>query len=482
MKRLYYENQGVNTYLVYKVNESDGLDTMSLGMLTNNKIPGLAQTIYSQQDEDRFIKFNVSAKISVSQFLTGSINKKRILGVFNGIVTAMLSAEDYMLDSKKVLLDLNYIFVDVSTCDTVLICLPADHAKIPEVELKNFLKSVMFSTQFDQVENCDYVAKIINHLNGTETFNLVDFKKLLNELEINPQETISAPKKAASPVMPESVSIVEKKEENPPIPMPYMVEEPVMPMEMEYPVEQEEPGISLFYLLQHYNKDNAAMYKAQKEARKLREKEEKQNKKAMKKEKKKKKKGRNEEEWAFGTVPGSQENEMNFAIPGQEMDEKGEGASEYHFSPHAMEEMAPTPQKNEFVFQMSTESSADYGETTVLYDGIYGETTVLNQDQTQMVTPSLMRTKNNEKIIINKPIFRIGKERSYVDYFIGDNTAISRSHANIVFREHKYYVVDTNSTNHTYVNGQMLQSNLEFEVKHGDKIRLANEDFEFQLY
>ena len=238
MKRLYYENQGVNTYLVYKVKESDGVDTMSLGMLTNNKIPGLAQTIYSQQDEDRFIKFNVSSKISVSQFLTGPVNKKRILGVFDGIVTALLSAEDYMLDSRKVLLDLSYIFADVSTCDTVLVCLPVDCAEIPEMELKNFLKSIMFSTQFDQTENCDYVAKIINYLNGAETFHLLDFKKLLNELEINPQETISAPKKAAPPVMPEPVPVVEKKEENPPIPMPYMVEEPVMPMEMAYPVEE----------------------------------------------------------------------------------------------------------------------------------------------------------------------------------------------------------------------------------------------------
>lgn len=147
-----------------------------------------------------------------------------------------------------------------------------------------------------------------------------------------------------------------------------------------------------------------------------------------------------------------------------------------------MEEMSPIPQQKDFAFQMPVESSADYGETTVLYDGTYGETTVLDQDQTQMMTPSLMRTRNNEKIMINKPIFRIGKERSYVDYFIGDNTAISRSHASIVLRDNKYYVVDTNSTNHTYVNGQMLQSNLEFEVKHGDKIRLANEDFEFQLY
>lgn len=90
--------------------------------------------------------------------------------------------------------------------------------------------------------------------------------------------------------------------------------------------------------------------------------------------------------------------------------------------------------------------------------------------------------KNNEKIPLNKPVFRIGKERSYVDYFISDNTAISRSHANIINRDGEFFIVDTNSTNHTYVNGGMIQSNVETKLSNGTKIRLANEDFEFKLY
>ena len=124
-------------------------------------------------------------------------------------------------------------------------------------------------------------------------------------------------------------------------------------------------------------------------------------------------------------------------------------------------------------------------ETTVLVSPMIGETTVLVNGQlpgqNQMI-PLLIRRKGNEKISLNKPVFRIGKERSYADYFIGDNTAISRSHANIVSRDGEYYLVDTNSTNHTFLNGQMIQSNVETKLAHGDTIRLANEDFEFKLY
>ena len=37
MKGFSFENQGTNTYLVYTVSAEDSVDSMSLGMLTNNK-------------------------------------------------------------------------------------------------------------------------------------------------------------------------------------------------------------------------------------------------------------------------------------------------------------------------------------------------------------------------------------------------------------------------------------------------------------
>ena len=93
----------------------------------------------------------------------------------------------------------------------------------------------------------------------------------------------------------------------------------------------------------------------------------------------------------------------------------------------------------------------------------------------------LIREKNNEKIYLNKPRFRIGKEKSYVDYFIADNTAISRSHADIITSGNEFYIVDMNSTNHTFVNNEMIASGSEVRLTNGDNIRLANETFTFKI-
>ena len=93
--------------------------------------------------------------------------------------------------------------------------------------------------------------------------------------------------------------------------------------------------------------------------------------------------------------------------------------------------------------------------------------------------PYLIRRSMNERISINKPVFRIGKERSYVDCFISNNGAISRSHADIIKRGNRFFICDRNSTNKTYRNGYMLTPEDEVEIFDGDILQLANEEFEF---
>ena len=110
-------------------------------------------------------------------------------------------------------------------------------------------------------------------------------------------------------------------------------------------------------------------------------------------------------------------------------------------------------------------------------------TTVLSKEMlSPNAVPTLYRIKTNTSVSLDKPVFRIGKEPSFVDYCISDNTAISRSHANIIRRGDDYYIVDTNSTNHTFVNGNMINSNEEIRLEQGYKIRFANEEFEFRFY
>lgn len=504
-----FDSQGTNTYLVYEIGANDELDTMSLGMLTNNTIPGIAAASFTQMDTTKYIKYNVSAKVSVSQLFSGPVNKKRLLGVFSGIVDAMLSAEDYMLDPSSLVMDLDYIFADVSTCETVVICLPVMSMENRTPDLGKFFKNIIFNTQFDQSENCDHVAKILNHLNTNPVFSLNEFKSMLDAI-VKEGQAPKAPQpkpvvkenRVQSPVAPAPQPPVAPTV---PVPTPKPVQPPVTPTPTPKPVQpqsvkpmnvppvappkQPEPQVpqttdekpmSMFYLLQHYSKENAALYKAQQEAKKA-------NKGAASAEKPAKGKP------TIGKIapkaPPKQAAPAGFAIPGQP--EVVRPVQNTPVQPPVAPAVGTKPaqpviQKPNVMPPMPQPTqqggSISFGETTVL-GGAIGETTALGvAPVAAKPVPYLVRSKNNEKIPVNKPVFRIGKERSYVDYFIGDNTAISRSHANIVNHNEEYFVVDTNSTNHTYVNGGMIQSNVEVKLAHGTRIRLANEEFEFKLY
>lgn len=164
------------------------------------------------------------------------------------------------------------------------------------------------------------------------------------------------------------------------------------------------------------------------------------------------------------------------------------------------------PQWNEETGLLNTEQFPRWQEETgILNGGGYGDTEQFDDplgvsckdEETGLLTdafvpssksnaddqyPYLIRRSMNERISINKPVFRIGKERSYVDCFISNNGAISRSHADIIKRGNRFFICDRNSTNKTYRNGYMLTPEDEVEIFDGDVLQLANEEFEFHIH
>ena len=104
-------------------------------------------------------------------------------------------------------------------------------------------------------------------------------------------------------------------------------------------------------------------------------------------------------------------------------------------------------------------------------------TGLLFENNANVRFPTLFRILTEETISINKPVFRLGKERSYVDYFVTNNIAVSRSHADIITRGNKYFVKDLNSKNRTYINDQELPIHMEVEIHDGDRLKLCNEEF-----
>ena len=554
-----YETQGAITYLVCELAPTDQVDSLTLGMLTNNHIAGLAPVLYTEMNGQRYLKYNISAKVSADQFFTGTMNKQRALTAFQNILSAICSADDYMIDQNCFSVASEHIFLNVSSCEAALLCIPVTSDKDINPEVAALFKKIMFSTQFDNSEDATYITQLITYINSGASFTVYGLKDLVTKLQSGVSTGVQVPPVQQAPAMQQPVNIppvqqapaaaapassfdstitmdempammaqkqaqqAQAPAQNPQVHIPAtppvrpaqpqvqpqtippagarpinngapaqnnkvpqgVVKPQTPPPAMQKPPVQNGPGfaipgqpvgtaakpqtppvsaqkeqpkvepkgekkMSLFGLLSHYNKENAELYKKQREEEKA---------------KKAAKPAQKPVQPPVTAVPGG--------IPGQQPPAQrppmGTPAQQQFTQPQVQSQVQAVPVQNSF------------NETTVLSPAMMGgETTVLNVNP-MMPDPCLTRVKTGERISINKPVFRIGKEKSYVDYFIADNTAISRSHANIHTENGEYFIEDTNSTNHTYLNGKLINSNVKTKLTNGDKVRLANEDFTFSV-
>ena len=598
MQGFTYENQGQNTYLVYQFDDRP-IDTMALGMLTNNKIKGFAPAIYTEIDNQKFIKYNVSSHVTLSKLFMGDVRKMRLLKTFVNIVDAMQMLDAYMLDRRTIMLDRDYIYVDASTSDVSMICVPVVDEFAP-IDEREFFKNIIFSVSFAANENGDYVARILAYLNSVELFQLQDFKKMLEGLMSeqpavgmqNVQPAMGAPYTQNNPyqqtpagapaqpqmnmkpaVMQQPVPPVQPQNrptdigQEPAIQNVYvssgasakdiklakreemlkqqeeerareMAKNPIAPenVDMGFAVPgmstnqyaskpkaaapavpakkaskgkknsgSSEDDISLFYLMQHYSKENKEKYKAAKERKKSGN--------TATEAPVAKKQASVIKPMAASAVQQPPVSNPYQAAPAQPqapvMNNPYQAAPVQPQAPATANPYQAAPAQPQAAAMNSPYQTApaqpqasvmnnpypapqmpamggmqdDYDQTTLIKNTGNTDdagTTVLNAATKVERHPYLYQVKNGRKIYLDKKTNRIGKNREVVDICIDGNPAISRCHAIFYRVDDACYIEDLNSTNGTFVDDQQITSNCKTMVRVGSRVKLGDEEFELR--
>ena len=598
MQGFTYENQGQNTYLVYQFDDRP-IDTMALGMLTNNKIKGFAPAIYTEIDNQKFIKYNVSSHVTLSKLFMGDVRKMRLLKTFVNIVDAMQMLDAYMLDRRTIMLDRDYIYVDASTSDVSMICVPVVDEFAP-IDEREFFKNIIFSVSFAANENGDYVARILAYLNSVELFQLQDFKKMLEGLMSeqpaagmqNVQPAMGAPYMQNNPyqqtpagapaqpqmnvkpaVMQQPVPPVQPQNrptdigQEPAIQNVYvssgasakdiklakreemlkqqeeerareMARNPIAPenVDMGFAVPgmstnqyasrpkaaapavpakkaskgkknsgSSEDDISLFYLMQHYSKENKEKYKAAKERKKSGN--------TATEAPVAKKQASVIKPMAASAVQQPPVSNPYQAAPAQPqapvMNNPYQAAPVQPQAPAMANPYQAAPAQPQAPAMNSPYQTApaqpqapvmnnpypapqmpamggmqdDYDQTTLIKNTGNTDdagTTVLNAATKVERHPYLYQVKNGRKIYLDKKTNRIGKNREVVDICIDGNPAISRCHAIFYRVDDACYIEDLNSTNGTFVDDQQITSNCKTMVRVGSRVKLGDEEFELR--
>ena len=127
-------------------------------------------------------------------------------------------------------------------------------------------------------------------------------------------------------------------------------------------------------------------------------------------------------------------------------------------------------EENRAVPQIFEEESKvkDFGETVVLSEGVVqGPATLVSREPGELAT-----------IYLQEEMTVIGKMETAVDAVI-DLPTVSRIHAKIRRRDQEYYLSDLNSRNGTAVNGRLLKEGEDYQLQHEDEVDFAQARYVF---
>lgn len=475
MKGFSFVNKNTGTYLVYSPQQGEEPDGFTLGMLSNNKIPGILPVQFVQVNNERQFIYNVTAKVSLTQYIAGSITKKRCLGVLRGIAGTVLRCTEYMLDCSSLIFEADFVFVDVSTCELSMICLPIVRGQTA-VDMRQYLRELLSMMLFSEDENVEYPARLLNILNGRNAVGAQADKSRKNRPKGAAGDTGSG---FSLELFIKQIDMLgEEKPEGGPVSSigPAVKSGPAADTGMHADNDGIGPTGRLPQEYRTKKSRNKSTYNGPFT-------------------------GELSEDLDLRRVSNDYfGGESDFLGPdfgtSSELDRyrgmpfRGLFGLFRRLKERQSERREPDISEDLYsAFQRyrTDGTPMSFGETTYLEGENMPEGTMVLSEESLEVTEGsvggtayLIRKRTDEAIKIDSDIFKIGKEKKYVDYCIENNATVSRSHADILRKENRCYIIDNNSTNHTFIDGEIIPSGKEILLEDGAEIMFGNEKFIFR--
>lgn len=505
-----YESSATGSFLVVSTDAGENVLLYQVEMLASNPNKNILPLDIRQKDAKYNFYYNITSKLALSQYLKrNKLKRNDFINIFKDITKTILSAKDYLLSDRSFILNEDYIFIDPNTMDVSLVYLPLNIENNVNEQLKNFtMNFIMFSANIEENNSDNFLQRILNLLKS-DTFNILEFNKLLNDLEAEsgmPKPVVQNPavseqnvplQASPTPAPPKpnipGQDIPKTSVPKPQTPKPGPIRPNVPKTAPQGQVAQrpskpvntnEKTVVKMKYktsviiigaVLQAVIVIGSVVLLASGAMDSL----------------------GNEpivNILGIGILAGAISyalwktilNEKNKVETVTKVVEKPDPRPQINMEKRNfttvpnMPNVPPrnnTPSQPEYNFNNAGNARNPLNETTVIFPTHVEETVYLGTSNSY---PYLQGTVNGvtEQIIINKPSFIIGRLKSQVDY-ISQNNAVGKVHAEIISRDGRYFVKDLNSKNGTFVNGVRIAANTEYEIKNNDKITFANSEYVF---
>lgn len=427
-----FDSDAANSYLVLKPDSGLKPQNHQSEIISRNPDPAFVAFHVRRENEDTFIYYNITSKISLSQYLERKrLNRKELLDLLGNIAKSLMLHENYLLELSSFVVHTDFIFINPATAAVSLLYVPVYCNRDSSEVCRTFMKELLVnSANVDDNARDNYMQRILSYLRSG-TFSLSDFSRLLIDLRYNEGLYEAAEK----PYCEKSEKLHNKTSE----------------ACCTAPTSRSSKGnscesisgrkkilrISLIQMLIILPAIIICLFLVSR--------------------------GRGDLVSIAGVmiIAAAMDTLIMKRIAGK---------------PAKCKNSHDTVERKPSIMHISSCRETD----SDIYVAKSCDTVMISEVPKDNY-PYLERAgeQSLERIKLNKSRFIIGRLGSMVDHIIQDST-IGKLHAEITCREGSYYIKDLNSKNGTYINGVRIASNDEHEIKYDCRIRFSGYEYIFR--
>lgn len=236
-------------YLILPFGENVEEDSIALGMLRNNTIPGLVPCEFVRDFEESYLYYNLTGLIPAARSLQGRLMKEQLLALFDQVFDCIREARNYLIEEEQLLLHRDYLFTNSRTEKLEMMAIPIKNGFSSDVQ--TLFKSILVEVSYSGAEDAEYLTTLVNELNSPD-FSEERFRELSEKLR----------KKETKPTGP--VIVQRPKESVKEEPLIYFVDErkehKSVKEKKNAAEKEEEDSITFLHLLTHFSRENWEKY------------------------------------------------------------------------------------------------------------------------------------------------------------------------------------------------------------------------------
>lgn len=252
------------------------VDSLTLRMLTDSAISGVipVRQASSKQEREKEFFYETEELQPLSEYLAEGRRREEIFAVIESIYRSVVELDRHYILRNQMLLNLEYLFWSYKTEQLFFMVLPI-RKKHEEPDWNRWVKSLLMQIRYAEGENAQYIPALLNWM-GKDSLKIEEIYAWIQNQKASSDRQLPEPKNRTSfhgeagternmcseqkpiaqdLVLPQkSIEITDAVPEQKPV--------RILKKRIENKMS-EEKKMSLFYLLQHYSKENVQKYRHQ---------------------------------------------------------------------------------------------------------------------------------------------------------------------------------------------------------------------------